>query len=87
MIAIPWRAKIHEVEAPDTIKISLGTGDLALAMERRDQIHVEIGDLVAFIAIYGDLPVAAVTRKTIRDFRDLLKQRRATCRKRLPGCL
>ena len=29
----------------------------------------------AFIAIYGDLPVAAVTRKMIRDFRDLLKQR------------
>lgn len=31
--------------------------------------------LNAFIGIYGDLPAAAVTRKMIRDFRELLRKR------------
>ncbi len=47
-IAIPWKARIHEVEAPDTIKTSLGTGDLALARERRDQVHVQSRRGVAY---------------------------------------
>ena len=37
----------HEVDAPETIKISLTTGDLKTARERRDQIHVQIEDLVS----------------------------------------
>ena len=46
-IAIAWKARIKEIEAPDTLKISLSTGDLDLARARRDQIHVQIEDLVA----------------------------------------
>lgn len=46
-VAITWKARIKEIEAPDTLKISLSTGDLELARARRDQIHVQIEDLVA----------------------------------------
>lgn len=46
-IAIPWKANIKTIGAPDTIKISLSTGDLDLARARRDQVHVQVEDLVA----------------------------------------
>ena len=46
-VMIPWKARIHEVDAPVTIKISLGTGDLKTARERRDQIHVQIEEILS----------------------------------------
>lgn len=47
VIALPWKSRLLEIDGPSTIKIALSTGDAAIARDRRDEVHVQIEDLVA----------------------------------------